>query len=172
LQDGKLATKEQITQGGEGMGPVLGDQIHAVYGFDKGVHGTFGTHRAKAGASKRFGLQIFGTKGVIALSTGSLPPVFFLDDPGWGYGSKAEWQPITSNGLGKAETIQAKGLDTGNVWIVKDLIEAIEKDRQPKGNIYDARAALEMILAVYESHRLHAPASVPLKTRQHPLTLL
>jgi predicted dehydrogenase len=172
LQAGKPATKEQITQGGEGMGPILGDQIHAFYGFDKGVQATFGTHKAKAGAGKRFGLQIFGTKGVIALSTGSLPPVFFLDDPSWGYGSKADWQPIRSNGLGKPETIQAKGLDTGNVWIVKDLIESIEKDRQPKGSIYDARAALEMILAVYESHRLHGPATLPLKTRQHPLSLL
>src|SRR3954471_7178085 len=37
LQSGKPATKADVTQGGEGMGPVLGDQINATYGFDKGV---------------------------------------------------------------------------------------------------------------------------------------
>ena len=51
-------------------------------------------------------------------------------------------------------------------------MEAIEKDRQPLGSIYDGRAALEMILAVYESHRLKRPVEIPLKNRQHPLTML
>ena len=36
----------------------------------------------------------------------------------------------------------------------------------------DRRAALEMILAVYESHRLRAPVDFPLKNRRHPLTML
>ena len=64
------------------------------------------------------------------------------------------------------------GLGLGNEWIVKDLMEAIEKDRQPLGSMHDGRAALEMILAVYESHRLKGPAELPLKNRQHPLTML
>jgi len=63
--------------------------------------------------------------------------------------SKKTWREITSNGPGKKETLKAKGLLTGNVWIVKDLIDAIEKDRQPLGGMYDGRAALEMIHAVY-----------------------
>ena len=61
------------------------------------------------------------------------------------------------------------GLGQGNVWIARDLLEAIEKDRQPRGNVYDGRAALEMILAVYESFRVHGPVDLPLKNRQHPL---
>jgi len=40
------------------------------------------------------------------------------------------------------------------------------------GSMYDGRAALEMILAVYESHRRNAPVGLPLKERRHPLTLL
>jgi hypothetical protein len=56
--------------------------------------------------------------------------------------------------------------------IVRDLIRAIETGTQPKGNIYDARGALEMILAVHESHRLKGPITLPLKNREHPLTLL
>jgi hypothetical protein len=43
---------------------------------------------------------------------------------------------------------------------------------QPKGSMYDGRAALEMILAVYESHRLNSPVELPLKSRRHPLNML
>jgi predicted dehydrogenase len=170
---GKPATKDQVAPGGEAMGPVLGDQIHATFGFDRGVVGTFGTSRTEtAGERGRFGLQIHGTKGVIALTTGSLPAAFYSPDPAWGLSGKPGWQPITSSGLGRPEPVQAKGLDSGNEWIVKDLLEAIEKDRQPKGSVYDGRAALEMILSVYESYRLKGPVELPLKNRQHPLSLL
>ncbi len=60
----------------------------------------------------------------------------------------------------------------GNVWIARDLIDAIERDRQPIGSVYDGRAALEMILATYESQRLGRPVALPLQNRRHPLTLL
>jgi len=52
------------------------------------------------------------------------------------------------------------------------LIRAIETDTRPKGSMYDGRAALEMILAIYESHRLGAPIELPLKNRRHPLSML
>jgi predicted dehydrogenase len=173
LQNGKPATKTDVREGGENMGPVLGDNLYATYGFDKGVTATFGTLRAKEGAGARYGLHLYGTKGVVHLTTGSLPAAYFLDDPSWMPGkSKKEWQEISSDGVGKPEPLKDGGLGQGNVWIAKDLIEAIEKDRQPLGSMYDGRAALEMILAVYESHRLKGPVELPLKNRQHPLTML
>jgi predicted dehydrogenase len=172
-QDGKPVTKADVKQGGEGMGPVAGDHIHASYGFDKDVIGTFATHKAHHGAGSRFALHVYGSKGVITLTTGSLPAAYFLDDPSWMPGkSKRAWQEITSAGVGKPEPLQDGGLGQGNVWIVRDLIDAIEKDRQPLGNMYDGRAALEMILAVYESHRLAGPVELPLKNRKHPLSML
>src|SRR5207253_10397958 len=119
------------------------------------------------------GLQIYGSKGVIQLTTGSLQPVYFLDDPSWFPGRrKARWQEITSAGLGKPEPLKDGRLGLGNIWIAKDLIEAVEQDRQPLGSIYDGRAALEMILAVYESHRTSGPVDLPLKNRRHPLTMM
>src|SRR5262249_13463381 len=154
-QGGKLVAKSDVREGGEGMGPVAGDRIAATYGFDKGIVGSFGTHRAHHGVGARFGLHIFGSRGVVPLTTGSLPPVYFVDDRSWSPGkSKAAWQEVSSAGLGKPEPLKDGGLDLANRWILQDLIEAIEKDRQPVGSMYDGRAALEMILAVYESHRL------------------
>jgi predicted dehydrogenase len=172
-QNGKPATKADVTQGGEGMGPVLGDWINATYGLDKGVEGTFGSAKNRSGKETRFGMEIRGSKGVIQLTTGSLPAAYLLDDPSWFPGhSGAKWQQITSAGLGKPEPLKDGGLDQGNVWIAKDLIESIEKDRQPLGSMYDGRAALEMILAVYESFRIKGTAEMPLKNRKHPLTML
>jgi predicted dehydrogenase len=172
-QEGKPVTKADVREGGENMGPVAGDTIFATYGFDHGLTATFGSHKARHGVGSRYGLQVYGSKGVLDLTTGSLPAVHFLDDPSWSPGrSKKAWQEVTSAGLGKPEPLQDGGLGMGNVWIARDLIEAIEKDRQPLGSIYDGRAALEMILAVYESHRLKAPVNLPLANRKHPLTLL
>jgi predicted dehydrogenase len=171
-QNGKPAMKADITEGGEGMGPVLGDWINATYGFDKGIEATFGSAKNRSGKETRFGLEIRGSKGIIQLTTGGLPAAYFLDDPSWFPGrTGAKWQEITSAGLGKPEPLKDGGLGQGNVWIAQDLIDAIEKDRQPLGGMYDGRAALEMILAVYESHRLKGTAELPLKNRRHPLTM-
>jgi hypothetical protein len=38
--------------------------------------------------------------------------------------------------------------------------------------MYDGRAALEMIMAVYESQRVRGPVELPLRNRRQPLTML
>lgn len=172
-QGGRPVTKADVRQGEENIGPVAGDRIDATYGFRDGILGAFGTHRARHGAGTRFGLAVYGTKGVVQMRTGGLPAVYLLEDPSWGLsGGKAAWQEVTSAGVGKPEPLKDGGLALGNEWIARDLLESIEKDRQPLGSMYDGRAALEMILAVYESHRLKGPVELPLKERRHPLTLL
>ena len=55
---------------------------------------------------------------------------------------------------------------------MKDLLSSIENDRQPECNILEGRTTIEMISAVFESHRLGHPVSFPLKTRENPLSLL
>ncbi|MFM7149525.1 MAG: gfo/Idh/MocA family oxidoreductase, partial [Gemmataceae bacterium] len=130
----------------------------------------FATHRAKHGAGQRYGLNLYGSRGIINIGMGSMPPVWWCDDPSWNPGqSRAKWEAVTSAGPGKPEPLQDASLDAGNVWIVKDLLEAIAKDRQPLSSVYDGRAALEMILAVYESHRQGQPVALPLTNREHPL---
>ena len=115
LQNGKPATKSDVTQGGEGMGPVLGDWINATYGFDQGVEGDVRHaqepqrqgHRASAWRSA-------ARKGIIQLTTGSLPAAYFLDDPSWFPGqtrrsgrrspapASASRRPLKDGGLGRA----------------------------------------------------------------------
>ncbi|CAN5518074.1 hypothetical protein BH10PLA2_BH10PLA2_26170 [soil metagenome] len=180
-QGGKPVTRAMVRQGNEGIGPLAGDHIVATYGFADGVTGYFASiadratalNKVKAPPGSRFGLQLLGTRGVLSMTTGSLPVVYFCETPSWTPGAAgAKWQPITSAGLNLPETLKDTGAELANVLIVRDLIAAIEKDGQPLGSIYDARAALEMILAVYESHRLGALVELPLKNRRHPLTML
>lgn len=175
LERGRPVTKADVRSGGDAISRMAGDEIHAMYGFASPTMGYFSTYRTQDGASSRFGLYVHGSKGLLTIRTGSLPEVWFVADPSWAPGeSKAKWQPVTSAGLDKPEPLEAgpSAQHLGNVLIVKDLIRAIETDTQPKGSIYDGRAALEMILAVYESHRLQAAAELPLANRRHPLDLL
>jgi predicted dehydrogenase len=173
LQDGRPVTKADVGEGNEGLGPLAGDAVDARYTFPNGINGYFASHRGMAGSPSRFGLQIFGSKGIVEILSGFLPSVKFLPDASWSPGrSGIQWVSVSSNGIGKPESLKDTGLHGGNVAAVKDLIAAIEEDRAPLGNVYEARGATEMILAAFESHRLQGPVAMPLQNRKHPLTLL
>ena len=105
--------------------------------------------------------------------TGHLPKVQVLLDSGWSSGRTGKsWVALSSAGPGKPEPLQNRGLHGGNRLAVKDLIAAVEQDRQPVANIYEARTAVEMIVAVFESQRTGRAAMFPLANRKNPLTML
>lgn len=173
-QQGRLAGPQDVKQGNEGIGPLAGDEVHATYQLEDGVTGYFDSIRGAKGNPSRFGLRIFGSEGVLELhNTGYLPDVRFLSDSSWSPGRTGkQWMSLSSTGLGKPEPLSDGGLHAGNVTAVKDLIAAVQEDRQPVSNIYEARSATEMIVAVFESHRQGRAVTFPLKNRQNPLTML
>lgn len=161
-----------------GIGPLAGDEVHAMYRLGSGATGYFDSVR-RAGAARpwRYGLRIFGSKGVLHWSSTELPlsPVHFLPDPLWDRGrSGKDWIPVSSLGIGAPEPLKDKGHGhhAGNVLAVKDLIAAIEGDRRPRANLEEARTNLEMIVAVFESHRVGGVVPFPLKNRKNPMTML
>ncbi|HTN76353.1 MAG TPA: Gfo/Idh/MocA family oxidoreductase, partial [Pirellulaceae bacterium] len=126
-------TKADVKPGNEALGPLAGDNLSAMYGLDGGAHAYFSSRREAGIGASRFGLQIYGSKGIVEVLTGSLPEVWFLPDPNWSPGrSKKAWQPVSSQGLGQPEVLADGGLDGGNLLAVYDLLEAIEEDRQPE----------------------------------------
>jgi predicted dehydrogenase len=168
--NGKKAVAGDVRPLGEGIGPGLGDHITATYGFDGPVVGHFTTYKAKPGSGDHYWLEVRGSKGVIQMRYGIDGATYLLDEPSWmPGGKKAEWQPITSAGVGKPEPPKPAEVGNINRRIVDDLLAAIEQDRPPLGSLADGRAALEMILAVYESHRQERAVELPLKRRTHPL---
>ncbi len=172
-QGGKPVTKADVVEGSEGLGPLAGDAVSAVYGMPGGATAYFSSQRNTSGRRPRFGLHLFGSEGILEMTTGFLPSVKYLADPSWSPGqSGAKWQNVTSAGLGKPEPLTDDKGHAGNRQAVSELLAAIRENRQPSGSIYDGRAAVEMIVAVFESHRLGKPVALPLANRQNPLTML
>ena len=172
-QDGKPITKSDVAEGNEGLGPLAGDALNAMYGMPGTQTAYFASHRATSGKRPRFGVQVFGSEGILELTTGFLPSVKYLADPSWSPAqSGVKWQAVSSAGLGKPEPLKDPSAHAGNHAAVLDLIEAIEQNRQPKSSIYDGRAAVEMIVAVFESQRQGKPVDLPLANRQNPLAML
>jgi len=171
---GRPVTGADVNPGPEGIGPLAGDEVHACYRLASGAMAWFDSVRNAGGTPRRFGLEIRGSKGIIQMfDTGHLPVAHLLADSSWSPGRTGKtWVPISSKGPGQKEPLKDGGLHGGNVLAVTDLIDAVEKDRQPISNIYGARAATEMIVAAFESHRLDGPVALPLKNRKNPLTML
>ena len=172
-QDGRPVTRADVVDGAEGIGALAGDRVEAMYGMENGAGAYFSSHRNAAGRPTRFGLTIRGSKGLLETHTGPVPDVHLLEDSAWSPGrTGSKWMSVSTNGVGKPETLKKDGLHQGNVWICEDLIQAIEEDRDPVGNVYEARGATEMIVAAFESHRQGGPVKLPLQNRENPLLSL
>ncbi len=173
LQDNQPITGQQVREGAEGIGPLAGDSLAAMYGMDDGVTAYFASQRNQGNKGNRFGLQIFGSEGIIEIVTGYLPAVNFLPDSRWSPGrSGAKWIPVSSAGPGEPEPLKNGGLNAGNVLAVHDLLQAIQDDRLPECSVYEGRTTIEMIAGVFESHRQQGPVNIPLENRKNPLTTL
>jgi predicted dehydrogenase len=162
-----------VRPGAEGIGPLAGDRVDALYGFaGTPAVAHFATSRPRRPGA-RFGLGIYGSEGYIQMGTGWRPPAFLMKNPSWGLSGRAQPEEITSAGVGKPETEPADSLAAGNRAIVADLVRAIETDRPPRATVADGRAAIEMILACYASQDAGAPVPLPLADRAvHPLERL
>lgn len=170
-QGKKPVRKDDVKAGPEGIGPLAGDSVNAMYGLDEGVTAYFGSRKDANGG--RFALQIYGTKGVLELTTGHLPTWSYLPDPSWSPGRSGKaWMPVTTAGEGQPETQKDGGLSAGNILAARDLMAAIEEDRQPECSVYEGRTIIEMICAVFESHRAGGPVAMPLMNRENALGML
>ena len=61
----------------------------------------------------------------------------------------------------KEETCNVYG--NGHISLFHDMMEAIEKNREPCVNGIDGRNALELVLAIYKSQKTGEPVKLPLE---------
>ncbi len=171
--EGRAIASADIVEGAEGIGPLAGDRVDAMYGMSGGATAFFGSRRNGMGRPSRFGLQIYGSSGVIEVLTGYLPSVKLLIDGGWSPArGKKNWQDVSTAGPGQPEPLASdEQQQAGNLAAANDLLDAIEQDQQPLASIYTGRTAVEMIVAPFESQRTGARVDFPLTTRENPLTL-
>jgi len=175
LQDGKPVTRADVKDGDEGIGPLAGNEVHARFEMEKGFPVFFDSVQKAGNASAGFGIQLIGTKGIVDLRTDKEPPAHLLaGSPFQPVKEPRAWVPVTTAGIGKPEPIA--GLDkqmSAHLIPGRDLIAAIREGREPLCSARDGATTVEMICAVFESHRLGGQrVTLPLKTRQNPLSLL
>jgi len=174
-QGGEPVRADHVQAGSEGLGPLAGDELSAMYGMPGGAKAYFASRKAAGprGRGERFGLRIFGSAGVLDLVTGFMPKVYYLPAATWSTArSSAKWIPVSSAGPGKPEPLREADNHEGNRIACLDLLDAIEQNRQPEASIYEARTSTEMIVSVFESHRQGGPVELPLANRENPLGML
>jgi predicted dehydrogenase len=175
LEDSRPVTKADVHDGPEGIGLIAGNAAHARFEMANG-YPVFFDSIAKAGAPPGvFGLQIIGTKGVIdlRLDTDPLAHVCIGNpfDPG---GEARKWLPISTAGPDQPEPVpNIKEQVENHIYGAHDLIAAIREDRAPLCSAADGRTIVEMITAVFESHRLNGQrVNFPLAIPDNPLARL
>lgn len=175
LQAGKPITRADVKDGAEGLGPLAGNEVHARFDMARGVPAYFDSVANAGDRAAGFGLQLIGTKGVIDLRVDQDPVAHYLaGNPFRPVKEPRNWVPISSAGIGGPEPIADLGKNVmAHLVSGRDLLAAIRENRQPLCSARDARTVVEMIAAVFESHRLQGQRVVfPLAQRDNPLTRL
>ncbi len=175
FQDGKPVTSANVRKGNEGLGPLAGNELHARYEMERGMIAYFDSIANDGTQNHGFGLQIIGNKGILAIRNDRQPFAYWV--PGNPLGPTREsrpWIPFTTAGPGKKEpNLKAVEAVHNHITPAKDLVRAIDVDRQPLCNLAEGGMTVEMICAVFESHRQNGAAvPIPLKERENALAKL
>lgn len=166
---GEELAPRHVRDGAEGLGPLAGDTIAAMYALPGGAHAFFGSRVSEDKSGVRFGIDLYGSRGFLALRAGMDPKIHVYRSRSWAPETGAGWVEITAPDEQRWPSGDA--FQRANARLVADLLDSIERDRQPRSSGYDGRWALEMILACYESQLTGRRAVFPLKERRHPLVL-
>jgi predicted dehydrogenase len=172
-QGGRDAQEGDVRPGGEGIGPVAGDGVVAYYAFRSGVAGELESLVAEDGGGSAYSLMLHGTAGTLGIRSHPDRQLFRCHRAVLGPGSETRWEPLALPG----HTPEGPE-DAGEryLWahrrLIRDLLEAVEEDREPLASGAGAAAALEMIMAAYAAHFSGRRVHFPLTCREHPLQAL
>jgi len=172
LQDGQRVTRQNVHEGAEGIGPVAGNEIHARYLLKNGVVAYFDSIANDQTHSQGFGIRLIGSDGIISLQCDALPMAHYIaGNPFQPQATPEPWRPVSTGGIDVEEPIPGLHKEIYDHTVAaRDLIAAIEQDREPLCNVNEAALTVEMICAVFESHMQGSKAiAFPLQNREHPL---
>lgn len=170
---GTFATAENIEDGAEGVGPILGDELHARFETERGIPLFFDSKKDAAERSAGFGLQIICTGGVVDLRMDAEPMIQVLKgNPFKPASDSRAWVPVTSGGVGVPEPrANIRALVAGHQQPALDLISCMKSGKQPLCGPEDGRTVIEMIHAIFASHmQKSARIPLPLTKRSHALS--
>ena len=163
LVEGRPATKADIHPGDEGVGLIVGDEVHARYETKSGIPLYFDSKKGSWTKGTPFGARLIGTKGIISLQVDEEPLAILERD-----GKKT---PITTAGIGQPEPIKdIKLVNGGHHGAVRDLLAAIAEKRDPLCGPLAGRETIELTMGVFASYVAGGKKiSLPQADRQNPL---
>jgi predicted dehydrogenase len=178
-QQGRDVVKQDRREATEPIGPVAGDAIDAIYGFDHGVHGYFLSTANLAVDSQRgfdnlFGVVVECEKQRVQLRPPGdaflyAAPCVLADQ------EQLEWEKVWIEDWHFTPEHQPRPLRSswvrlGNNILARDLLDSIREDRSPLSGLEHAVAITEMVQGVYGSHLDQGRRlEIPLQQRTHPL---
>ena len=168
-------TKADVRDGAEGLGPLAGNELHARFEFDSGIVGYFDSIANDGTKNAGFGMQLIGSEGIINIQADLTPLAHLV--PGNPFAPPARprpWLPISTAGVDKPEPRdELEEMVHQHVLPARDLVAAIRGNHQPLCNADEGALTVEMICAVFESHRQNGRAvELPMSQRHNALANL
>ena len=184
-QDGREVTLDDVREGDEEIGMIAGNGVAAYFVFENGITAHFesypGEVESKSESSLRsrnersFGFEVYGTSGIVSLRDSPHGEMYVYPSGRWVPGkAEGKWERVVIDEWDKRPDGQPRTYEErmhlSNQMMVNELVQAIEEDRDVTASSSgrDARAALEMIMAVHESQRLRTRVEFPLENRENP----
>jgi predicted dehydrogenase len=150
---GRPITKADMADGPEGIGPIAGDSVTAMFGLADGPTGFFASVRDAGLKQPNFGLTLAGTQGAIHIRPDHVPHAYLRAAPLWRVDKDFPWQPIGPEGLDsplpESDVDRAAERAAWGRRAAADLVDAILEDREPETGMYAGRRTVEMTAAIY-----------------------
>ena len=165
--DGRMVTREDAHEATEPIGPIAGDRVHATFGFAGGINGYFASTKNADGNGGRWGMDVFGSKGVASIrQVGGGCVVALFPSRSWSPSREASaWK--RPEGIPRTEFKNQEA--ERYLPIISSVVAAIGTDALPLASIQDGHATIEMIQGVYAAHLAGRRLALPLAERKHPL---
>jgi predicted dehydrogenase len=165
-QNGADVGKADARTPSEPIGVVAGNQVNAMFSFQNGVHGHFSSMVSRDLDRMRFGVYLYGSRGVIFVPNQIFPSgqPYILRSAGWMPTPEHAWERISlPDPVPPVSPLGVQHLS--NVAMVEDLLDAVQTGREPMCGEQDGRWTVEMVASVYQSHLSGRRVGFPLRER-------
>jgi predicted dehydrogenase len=156
-------------------GLVLGQRAYSSIRFASGLRADVGFLMQPTPPDDGYGFDIVGTEGTLSLRRGVETVLHLQRGDHRGPATGVLWEPIPVDELAGVSPPVVEPDQKAAIRLacqrrmLVDLQNAIREDRDPLASGRAGVAALELIMATWQSARVGGPVSIPLSERDHPL---
>ena len=170
-QQGQPVTVTNARDGDEGVGRIVGDEIHARFETASSIPLFYDSVKGAGTTASGFGIQVICRDALIDMRM-DLEPFIHVraGSPFVPSRTAVPWVTFSSAGPGVPEPVaDVAGLVLGHRGGMTDLVACVRESRTPLCGGADGRETVEMIQAVFASFVAGGRVTMPLRERAWPL---